>query len=252
MNEEYKLLRVEQRQGIAFIGLNRQDSRNALNVPLLTEIVRAFQEADNDPEIRTIVVHSLVDGVFSAGADLKERKGMNEEQVKLRRAFAADCYEKMERVTKPTIAAIDGRNIGGGGEIAGSCDIIVASERASFRYTEVTVGSVGATQRITRLIGRQRATELLLTGRTIDAEEALRIGLIARKFASENFMAQVEEMAAVIASRPPVSVALSKQVIKMAAEVTPQQGTLFEQMAIEVNIYKGKWREGLEDFKDKQ
>lgn len=248
MSGDYKLLKVDKRRGIAFIGLNRQDCRNALNVGILQEIVRAFQEADQDPEVRVIVVYSLVNGVFSAGADLKERTGMNEEQVKKRRAFAAECYEKLERVEKPTIAAIDGKNIGGGGEIAGSCDIIVASERATFRYTEVTVGSVGATQRITKLVGRQRATELLLTGREIDSEEALRIGLIARRFKTENFMEQVEEMAAVIASRPPLSVSLSKKVIKMAGEVTLQQGVLYEQMAIEVNIHKGKWREGLAGF----
>jgi len=133
MIEEYKLLQVEKRQGIAFIGLNRQDCRNALNVPILQEIVRAFQEADLDPEVRVIVVYSLVDGVFSAGADLKERNGMNEEQVKSRRAFAAECYEKLERVGKPTIAAIDGKNIGGGGEIAGPCGIIVTQEKANFR-----------------------------------------------------------------------------------------------------------------------
>ncbi len=248
MADEYKFIATECRRGIAFIGLNRPEARNALNYGILAEIVRACQAADENPEVNVIVIHSLVKGAFSAGADLKERTGMTDEQVKKRRVYAKQCYAQLEQIEKPMIAAVDGKVIGGGGEISGCCDFILGSDRSTYRYTEVTVGSVGATQRVTRFIGRQRAKELLFTGREIDSEEAWRIGLIARRLPHENFMEQVEEIAATVASRSPVSLAVTKKAINMAAEAAPEHGVLVEQLAIELNIAKGQWRQGLAGF----
>jgi len=248
---EFKMIKVETRSGVAYIGLNRQEQKNALNAALLMEVAAAFSAADEDSEVGAIVLHSLVDKVFCAGADLKERVGMDDEQLRKRRVVAKQCYEAMERVEKPTIAAVDGKNFGGGCEFIGACDIVVGSERAAFCYPEVRVGSVGATQRITRLIGPHMAKDLLFTGRIVEADEALRIGLLARKFSSETFMAQVEEMATTIASRSPVSLNLTKKAINMGAQVSHDLGVVFEQVAIELNIKKGDWRKGVSDFAKK-
>lgn len=252
MMKEYENVQVHDQGKVRWVGLNRKSAKNALNVGLLTDIVEACQEGDEDPVVGAIVIYSCLGNIFSAGADLKERKGMIENQVKKRRVFAKECYERLERIEKPLLAAVDGKVIGGGGEIIGSCDIIFGSEQSSYRYVEVVVGSVGATQRITRLVGRQRAKELLFTGREIEAKEAYEIGLIARLLPKEKFLEQIQEIAQSIASRSAVSLAVTKKAINMAAEAAPEHGVLMEQLAIDLNLAKGDWREGLEDFKTRK
>lgn len=248
----YQNILIHDENKVRWIGLNRQEAKNALNFGLLTDLVQACREADDDPEVGVIVVYSCVTNVFSAGADLKERRGMNDRDVKRRRVFARDCYEHLEKIEKPLLAAVEGKVIGGGGEIIGCCDIILGSENSSYRYVEVVVGSVGATQRITRLVGRQKAKELLFTGREIGAHEAYEIGLIARVLPEENFLVRVQEIASLIASRSPVSLAVTKKAVNMADEAAPEHGILLEQLGIELNIAKGSWKEGLEDFKTRK
>lgn len=250
--KEYQYVKIHDKDRVRWIGLHREETKNALNVGLLSDIVDACQEADDDPSVGAIVIYSCVKGVFSSGADLKERKGMTDSQVKKRRVFARDCYDKLEKIEKPMLAAVEGKVIGGGGEIIGCCDIILGSEESSYRYVEVVVGSVGATQRITRLIGKQRAKELLFTGRTIDAREAYEYGLIARCLPGNNFREQVQEIAALIASRSPVSLAVTKKAVNMAEEAAPEHGVLVEQLGIELNIAKGNWKQGLDDFKNRK
>lgn len=237
--KKYELVVCELKNRVAYIGLNRQNARNALNYNLLDEIVHACESANDDHEVGAIVIYSMVNNVFSAGADLKERDDMTDEQIRKRRIFASKCYARLEAIEKPIIAAVDGKVIGGGGEIIGCCDFIIGSDRSTYRYTEVAVGSVGATQRITRFIGKQRAKELLFTGREIGAQEAWQIGLIARVLPVENFMCAVEQTAQIVANRSPITLAASKKAINMAAEVSSEQGVLIEQLAIELNIAKG-------------
>lgn len=249
MSNDWKHLVVEYRDGVAYIGMNRIEARNALNYALLGELAAACTAADESEEIGVIVIHSLVPGVFCAGADIKERREMTDAQVKKRRIFARDTYNTLEGLNKPLIAAIDGKCMGGGCEIIGTCDILLSSEASTFRYVEVAVGSVGATQRVTRFVGRQHANELLFTGRTIGAAEALQMGLVARMLPNEGFMAQVEEIAAKIASHPRVTLVTTKKAIKMAATCPPEQGVMFEQLAIDYNIAKSDWRSSLDSFK---
>ncbi len=249
MSGNYEHLLVEYRNGAAYLGMNRPEARNALNYGLLRELAQAAREADEADEIGAIVIYSAVDGIFCSGADIKERRGMTDAEVKRRRIFARDTYAALEGVNKPLIAAVDGKYLGGGGEIIGSCDILYCSERATFRYVEVAIGSVGATQRVTRLVGRQLANELLFTGRTIDAQEALRIGLVARVFPAEDFLQEVSKWAETIASHPRVTLMASKKAIRAAATCPPEQGVMFEQMAIDLNLAKNDWRSGIDSFK---
>ena len=174
---------------------------------------------------------------------------MTDEQVVQRRIFARDSYDALEHLNKPLIAAINGKCMGGGCEIMGACDIILTSELSTFRYVEVAVGSVGATQRVTRFVGRQHANELLFTGRTIGADEAYNMGLAARILPSENFMEHVAETAEMIASHPRVTLLATKKAIKVAASAPPEIGVMYELMAIDYNLAKNDWRGSLDSFK---
>lgn len=247
--EQYSMINVNYENGVAYIGMNRQEARNALNYQLLDEIMHACIDADNCEEIGVVVLYSQVPSVFCAGADIKERRSMTDEEVVKRRQFARDVYSTLENLEKPLIVAVDGKCIGGGCEIIGSADLIFSSDISTFRYVEVAVGSVGATQRVTRLVGRQHANDLLFSSRTIDAEEAWHMGLVARMFKQEEFMANVTETAEKIASYPRVTLLATKKAIKMAAYTSPEQGVMFEQMAIGYNLAKNDWRGSLDNFK---
>lgn len=247
--DTYQFLQIEYKNGVAWIGMNRLEARNALNYGLLGELVRALKEADASEEVRCILLYSALNGVFCAGADINERKGMTDAEVKKRRVFARDCYDQMEKLDKPFVVAIDGKNMGGGCEIMGTSDFIISSERATYRYVEVPVGSVGATQRVTRFVGIQRAKELLFTSRTIDALEAWQIGLVARLLPTDDFMAKVAEIIEQMATYPPVTIMATKKAIKIAWEAAPEHGVLVEQMAIDLNIAKNDWRASLQTYK---
>lgn len=246
---EYEFLITEKKNGVGYIGLNRYEARNALNYGLLGELVQAARAYDEDPEVGVIVMHSCLDKIFCAGADIKERRVMTDEQVVQRRIFARDSYDALEHLNKPLIAAINGKCMGGGCEIMGACDIILTSELSTFRYVEVAVGSVGATQRVTRFVGRQHANELLFTGRTIGTDEAYNMGLAARILPSENFMEHVAEAAEMIASHPRVTLLATKKAIKVAASAPPEIGVMYELMAIDYNLAKNDWRGSLDSFK---
>ena len=186
--------------------------------------------------------------VFCAGADLKERKDKDEAWVRSRRLAAFAAYETIGLCSKPVVAVAAGPVIGSGGEIAMSCDFILASTAASFRFPEPQWGTVGATQRLQRVIGKRRAKELLFTGRTMPAEEAHGLGLIARLVAPENLASLAEEVAAAIAKAPPLSMALTKQAVDLGEETGLHAGIRIELAAIERNLAHGAWRQGLEAF----
>lgn len=246
---EYEFLKVNIKNGVGYIGMDRYEARNALNYKLLGELVDAARSLDTDEEAGVIVLYSCIDQIFCAGADIKERRVMTDEQVTARRIYARDCYDALENLQKPLIVAIDGKCMGGGCEIMGTADIILSSERSTFRYVEVAVGSVGATQRVTRFVGRQHANELLFTGRTIDAAEAYNMGLVARMLPSDTFMEEVTASAEMIASHPRVTLMATKKAIKVAATAAPEVGVMFEQMAINYNLAKNDWRGSLDNFK---
>ena len=247
--KEYKHLSIKIEDGVGYVGMNREEARNALNYDLLGEIVDACKEFDKNSDVGVIVLYSCLAKVFCAGADIKERRIMTDEQVIQRRIFARDSYNALEGLSKPLIAAVNGKCIGGGCEIIGSCDIVLASKNATFRYVEVAVGSVGATQRVTRFVGRQHANELLFTGRTINADEAYNMGLVARLLPEETFMEQVIEIAKTIASHPRVTLLATKKAIKVAAMAAPEVGVMYELMAIDYNLAKNDWRGSLDNFK---
>src|SRR5262245_53406337 len=173
------------------------------------QLRQAFIDVDRDAKVRVVLL--MANGpVFCAGADLKERQGKDETWVRLRREASFAAYETIEKCRKPVIAVVQGPSVGSGGEIAMSCDFILASTLASFRFPEPQWGTVGATQRLQRVIGTGRAKELLFTGREMPVNEALTLGLVARVIEPEHLTEAVEAIALQIIKAPALAIELTK------------------------------------------
>jgi enoyl-CoA hydratase/carnithine racemase len=239
-------VRVE-RGEVARVVLSRPEARNALNLEMCHALTAAFEGLDADPAVRVVLV-AAEGPVFCAGADMKERTGRDEAWVRARRLAAFRAYETIERCRVPVVALLQGPVVGSGGEIALACDFALATPGASWRFPEAGWGTVGATQRLQRAIGRRRAKELLFTGRAMPAEEALAAGLVARVVAAEALAAAGAEAAAAIAKAPPLAMALTKHAVELGAEATQANGVRIELAAIERNLAEGDWRRGLERF----
>lgn len=230
---------------VARVTLNRLEARNALNLPMCLALRAAFEALDADAAVRAVLLDAA-GPVFCAGADLKERQGKDEAWVRGRRLAAFAAYEAIERCGKPVVAVVHGPAVGSGGEIAMACDFIVASPAASFRFPEPQWGTVGATQRLQRVVGKRRAKELLFTGRTMGVEEAWGLGLVAR--VAEDAGAAAAEIAATIAKAPALAMQLTKQAVDLGEEVPLATGIRIELAQIERLLAEGGWRQGVEAF----
>lgn len=232
---------------IARVTLNRANARNALNLPMCLALRTAFQDLDGDETIR-IVLLDAEGPVFCAGADLKERQGKDEAWVRQRRLASFAAYEAIERCSKPVVAVVQGPVVGSGGEISMSCDFIIASTAASFRFPEPQWGTVGATQRLQRVIGKRRAKELLFTGRAMPAAEALGLGLLARVVEPEALAEVAQDITQAIAAAPPLAMMLTKQAVDIGEETALSNGIRIEMAAIERCLADGGWRNGIATF----
>jgi enoyl-CoA hydratase/carnithine racemase len=214
------ILLAEQAEGVGVARLNRPDARNALSPELMTQIAECVEAWDADPEVRCIVIAGS-DDWFAAGADIKVMRERTFQEALV--APTARFWPRLAACRTPLIAAVSGYALGGGCELALACDMIVASESAEFGQPEITLGIIpggGGTQRLARVIGKQRAMELVLTGRRISAEEAHRIGIVNQVAPKKGWLDAAVELARVVARRPPIAVRLGKQAV-LAAEETP-------------------------------
>ncbi|TDR92931.1 enoyl-CoA hydratase/isomerase family protein [Enterovirga rhinocerotis] len=241
---------ISREDAVARVVLNRPKARNALNLPMCQALQSTFAELDADDRVRVIIVEGR-GPVFCAGADLKERQGKDEAWIRRRRLAAFAAYEMIERCAKPVFAVADGPIVGSGGEIAMACDFIVVSPEASFRFPEPQWGTVGATQRLQRVVGKRRAKELLFTGRSMHAEEALGLGLVARLVPRQDLEATAAEIARSIAAAPMLAMRLTKQAIELGEETTLNSGIRIELAAIERCLADTEWRQGIEQFTKK-
>lgn len=243
-------VRVERDGAVASVVLARAEARNALNLAMCRGLIEAFETLSADPDVRVVLMQS--EGpVFCAGADLKERTGRDETWVMNRRRESFRAYETIGRCAKPVVAVVQGPVVGSGGEIAMSCDFVVASTAATFRFPEPQWGTVGATQRLQRVIGRSRAKELLFTGRTMGVDEAYGLGLVARIVEPDALAATAEEIAGQIAAAPPLAMALTKQCVDLGSATDLESGIRIELKAIERNLAESDWRSGVADFADR-
>lgn len=210
-------MEVERRDGVGIVFLNRPEVLNALSAPLMDELVASLAELDREKETRAIVIAGR-GRAFAAGADISEMAGATPTVMMARDHLAK--WDAIRRTKKPLIAAVAGFCLGGGLELAMSADIIVASEDARFGQPEIRIGvmpGAGGTQMLTRLVGPQRAAEMVLTGRMVEATEAYAMGLVARLVPPGAALESALALAGEIARMPPVAVSLAKESIRKVA-----------------------------------
>jgi enoyl-CoA hydratase/carnithine racemase len=251
-----EVVKIERREGgAAWITLDRADAMNALSGQLLLELGAAIDALAVDREVRAIIVTGAGDKAFSAGADLKERRGMSEAETRARIDLINRVFNALARVTKPTVAAMNGVAFGGGLELALCCDFRVAVASAQLGLTEVRLGimpGAGGTQRLARLVGASRAKELILLGRRIGAERAYEIGLVHQVAAADGLAAAVDKIVAELAGSAPISVAMAKQAIDRGVDVVLDEGLRIERQCYEVTLTTEDRNEGLRAFAEKR
>ena len=215
--------------------LNRPEARNALNMEMCVRIIEVAKSAVSEK----LVLVRANGPSFCAGADLKERQGMNAAQVRERRMKAFEAYAALEALPMPSIAVVEGPVVGSGCEIAAACDFIIATPAASFRTPEALRGTVGATQRLPRILGKRLAKDMMLTGRVLSAEEAREAGLVARVVS--DVKSTLEEIQKTILSAPRQSLRLAKRCIDKGVELDPKGALETEIAAIDEQLASGTW-----------
>ncbi|CCQ98146.1 putative Methylglutaconyl-CoA hydratase [[Clostridium] ultunense Esp] len=249
------LVLYEERGTIAVLTLNRPEVHHALNREILLELREAFNRLERKGSIRAAVITGSGSDSFSAGADLKERAAMTEEEVARFIPFIRDTFTLIERLPQPVIAAINGRALGGGMELALACDVRILSERAVMGLKETTLGIIpgaGGTQRLPRLIGIPKAKELILTGRTITASEALAIGLVNQVVPPEEVLSTALKWAEEISANGPIAVKQAKWAINHGMKTDLDTGLELETSAYRLLIPTNDRREGLHAFREKR
>jgi enoyl-CoA hydratase len=227
-------------RGVATLTLNRPESRNALNLEMCERLIAFSQECSSNGEIRLVLVRAN-GPVFCAGADLKERQGMGEARVRERRMKGFAAYAALEALPMPAIAVVQGPVVGSGCEIAAACDFIVATPAASFRTPEALRGTVGATQRLPRILGKRLAKDMMFTGRTLSAQEAREAGLVSRVVPPSDLELTLEQMSKAILDAPPQPLRLAKRCIDRGVELDPGGALDTEIAAIEEQLAAGSW-----------
>lgn len=248
----YQNILITKEGPIGIAQLNRPKVLNALNSETMIELLKAFEELDKDQSINVIILTGGPN-VFAAGADLKEMAQATPVDLVLGRRF--ELWDRIRKISKPIIAAVSGYCLGGGNELVMSCDIIIASETATFGQPEVNVGimpGAGGTQRLTRAVGKYRSMEMILTGRSISAEEAFRIGLVNKIVPVESLMDEAKKIAREIASKPPISVRAAKEAIVRAQDTTLEVGLEFERRAFYLLFATEDGKEGMKAFLEKR
>ena len=226
--------------GVATITLDRAEARNAVNLAMCDALIDTAKRASADESVRVVLVRAN-GPAFCAGADLKERQGMSEAQVRERRTRAFAAYAALEALPMPSIAVVHGAAVGSGCEIAAACDFIVATPEASFRTPEALRGTVGATQRLPRVLGKRLAKDLMFTGRALTAQEAQEAGLVSRIAAASRLQAVLDEITAAIVQAPPQALRLVKRAIDRGVELDPKGALAAELEAIEAQLASGQW-----------
>ncbi|HKR70072.1 MAG TPA: enoyl-CoA hydratase-related protein [Streptosporangiaceae bacterium] len=242
-------------QGIAEVVLDRPDAMNALSTAMLVQLTAHFTAIAADPQVRVVVLSSSGDRAFCVGADLKERAAMNDAQIMAQRPVFRAAFGAVFALPQPAIAAVHGYALGGGCELALSCDVIVADATAQLGLPEASVGLVpgcGGTQLLARRIGPGRAAEMIFSGRRADAEEAHAIGLADRLVAAGSARTTALDLAAEIAANSPVAVRAAKQALRNGAGLGLTAALDVEDAAWRTAASSADRREGIAAFAEKR
>jgi enoyl-CoA hydratase len=248
----YTSILVETRERVGLIRFNRPKALNALNSTLIKEMNMALNDFDGDQNIGAMVVTGD-ERAFAAGADIKEMAESSAIDMLLRDNISA--FDYIRKIKKPVIAAVSGWCLGGGHELAMSCDMIVASETARFGQPEINIGVIpgaGGTQRLTRAVGKAIAMEMVLNDRQLNAEQALNFGLVNRVVPAESFLEEALQLAGEIAARAPLAVRLGKEAVNQAFETFLSDGLAEERRAFYFLFASEDQQEGMQAFIEKR
>jgi enoyl-CoA hydratase len=245
-------LKLEQVGRVVRVRLHRPEVLNALDTELMTELVDALTPLDRDPDVGCFVITGS-DRVFAAGADIKEMAEKSAAEMMGEDYFAG--WEAFAALRTPKVAAVAGYALGGGCELAMMCDVIIAADNAKFGQPEITLGvipGIGGTQRLTRLVGRAKAMDLILTGRLIDAAEADRIGLVSRVVPAERLLAEAGEVAEQIAGYGKLAVMAARDCVDRALETGLDDGIRYERRVFHGLFATEDQKEGMRAFLEKR
>lgn len=248
----YENILLERNERIGVITLNRPEALNALNFGMMTDVVGAAKELDNDPGVGAILITGS-DRAFAAGADIKEMASKTYMEMHALDWFGE--WDALAGVRTPTIAAVAGHALGGGCELAMMCDFILAADTAKFGQPEIKLGvipGIGGSQRLTRAVGKSKAMEMILTGRTMGAEEAERSGLVSRVIPAAELLSEAYKTAGVIAELSAPVAALAKDTVNMAFETHLDAGVRFERRVFHSLFSTKDQKEGMQAFVEKR
>lgn len=251
----FKNLLFEVSNNVAVVTLNRPEKLNALNSETMDELLSCFTNIKNDSTIHVVILTGAGEKAFVAGADISELNKLNVITAKVFAEKGQAIFNLIENLGKPVIAAVNGFALGGGCELALACHIRFASDRAKFGQPEVNLGIIpgyGGTQRLTRLVGSGRATELILSGDMIDSEEAYRIGLVNKIFSPEELLNQSKSFAEKIASKGQVAISLALKAIVSCDELSESEGQNLESSLFAICCGTEDFKEGTSAFLEKR
>lgn len=249
---QYIIVTPEYQKHIALIQLNRPKELNALNLELMGEIRDALKELDQNEAVRAIIITGN-ERAFAAGADIKQMAGKG--TIDMWKTDQFSTWDQINKTRKPIIAAVSGFALGGGCELAMSCDMIVASEIAQFGQPEIKIGvmpGAGGTQRLTRAIGKARAMEMVLTGNFISGEEAKSYGLVNKVVPVELYLEEAVKLAKSVASMSPIATQMAKESVKRAFETHLEEGLQFERKNFYMLFAAEDQKEGMNAFVEKR
>ena len=248
----YETILVSRAERVGTITLNRPEALNALNSQVMAEVTSAAAEFDADPGIGAIIITGSAKA-FAAGADIKEMATLSFSEV-----FGSDFFAdwgKLAAVRTPLIAAVGGYALGGGCELAMMCDVLIAAETAKFGQPEIKLGvlpGMGGSQRLTRAVGKAKAMDMILTGRTIDAAEAERIGLVSRVVAADDLLEEANAVAATISQMSRSASRMAKEAVNRAFEASLAEGLLYERRLFHSAFATEDQTEGMAAFSEKR
>lgn len=252
---EYKFIIYGKSEGIAQITLNRPEALNAWSKELAKEFLIALEDAENDSEVKVVVITGAGEKAFSAGADIKAMKGMDANKARDLSRMGYKICKAIENLEKPVIAAINGYALGGGMEVSMACDFRIASEKARMGQTEINIGLIpgwGGTQRLTRLVGKAKAKELVFTGKIIDANTAYQWGIVNKTVPPEEFKEVVRKFALELASKAPIALKLAKTLIDKGTDIDLETALALEREGFGVAGSTEDLQEGVSAFTEKR
>lgn len=250
--EPYETIKIERKGRTALLTLDRPEALNALNLLMMNEVVDATAALDRDPDVGCVVITGSPKA-FAAGADIKEMRPRGYLDMYLSDWFAA--WDRLAALRTPTVAAVSGYALGGGCELAMLCDVLLAADTAVFGQPEIKLGvipGIGGSQRLTRAVGKAKAMEMCLTGRTMDATEAERAGLVSRVVPAAELLAEALAVAEVVAGMSLPVAMMAKEAVSRAFETTLAEGVHFERRLFHAVFATADQKEGMTAFAEKR